>query len=393
MKNGDRWLLPDGVEEILPPRARQLEILRRDILDLYAAWGYDLVITPLIEFLDSLLIVPSSKLQLRTFKIVDQITGRSMGVRADLTAQAARIDAHVLNREGPTRLCYADSVLHTKPSSLLGSRSPIRIGAELYGHAGNASDIEVMSLMLETLAKAGLDSTQLALGHVQVYRPLVDMAGLDQTLERRLFKALQRKAHGDIEAVLAEGQVEPGLASLIATLPTLYGDRKVLEKASQALAAAPPATLAALDELQALADAISRRYPEQSLYFDLAELRGYEYHTGVVFACYVDGYGEAISKGGRYDHIGEVFGRARAATGFDLDLKTLLSLSTRDFGKLTRVFAPDLDDAALRTEITRMRNEGTAVVMALEGQQQDAKAMDCTHQLVMTAGKWICEPV
>ncbi len=205
MTKANRWLLPDGVDEILPPQASQLESLRRDLLDLYSTWGYELVMTPLIEFLDSLLIVPSSNLQLQTFKIVDQLTGRGMGVRADITSQVARIDAHVLQREAPTRLCYADNVLHTLPKSLLCSRSPLTIGAELYGHSGIESDIEVISLMLKTLDTAGIGSVQLALGHVGIYRALTKEANLPAELGQKLFAALQRKSTGEIEQVLTEG--------------------------------------------------------------------------------------------------------------------------------------------------------------------------------------------
>ena len=223
MTKANRWLLPDGVDEILPPQASQLETLRRDILDLYSTWGYELVMTPLIEFLDSLLILPSNALQLQTFKIVDQLTGRSMGVRADITSQVARIDSHVLQREAPTRLCYADSVLHTRPQSLLGSRSPLMIGAELYGHRGIESDIEVISLMLHTLEKAGIEKPQLALGHVSFYRTLTKSAGFPAELEQKLFAALQRKSASEIENLLQDAGAEKTLIADIKSLATLNG--------------------------------------------------------------------------------------------------------------------------------------------------------------------------
>src|SRR5690606_34431370 len=210
--NTNRWLLPDGVDETLPPRADRLEALRREVLDLYRSWGYDLIKTPLIEFLDSLLIVPGQELQLSTFKIVDQLSGKSMGVRADISSQAARIDAHLLQKDGPVRLCYADSVLRTRPNGPLGSRSPQLIGAELYGHAGTESDVEVISLLLETLAISGIREPLLALGHCRIARILLERAGLPADLERKLFGAMQNKASADIELLLAEAGLDAALA-------------------------------------------------------------------------------------------------------------------------------------------------------------------------------------
>ena len=315
MSKANRWLLPDGVDEILPPQANNLEMLRRDILDLYRSWGYELVITPLIEFLDSLNIVPSEHLHLETFKVVDQISGRSMGIRADITSQVARIDAHVMQKQGPNRLCYADSVLRTRPSSMLGSRSPYRIGAELYGHNGIDSDLEVISLMLETLKLAEIEPVQLALGHVGIYRSLISHADLDDELEEKLFAALQSKSTEDIDQLLGNLTTNGNLLEMLTALPTLSGDESVLEQAEQVLAKAPGTVKEDIAQLRGLAAALKARYPEQSLYFDLSELRGYDYHTGVVFAAYTNGFGSSIAKGGRYDEIGSGFGRARAATG------------------------------------------------------------------------------
>lgn len=390
MTTANRWLLPDGVDEILPPKARRLEMLRRDILDLYQTWGYELVVTPLVEFLDSLLIVPSSKLKLRTFTIMDQLSGRSMGVRADITSQVARIDAHVLKQNGPTRLCYVDSVLHTTPSTLLGSRSPIRIGAELYGHSGVDSDLEVIGLMLETLKTAGITDPTLALGHVGIYRGLIDQAGLEQDLERNVFRALQSKSTGEIESLLFAAGINGPLRSMLIALSTLHGDIRVFDEAEQALAAAPDATRKAISEMHEAAQRLQIRYPEQPLYFDLAELRGYEYHTGLVFACYRDGYGEALSKGGRYDHIGEVFGRARPATGFDTDLKTLLSFSKQDRQvPPVKIFAPAGEEPALNATIDTLRATGHIVIRELAGQQQDPRDMGCSRVLVrLQDGQW-----
>jgi len=388
MTKANRWLLPDGVDEILPPQASQLETLRRDILDLYSTWGYELVMTPLIEFLDSLLILPSNALQLQTFKIVDQLTGRSMGVRADITSQVARIDSHVLQREAPTRLCYADSVLHTRPQSLLGSRSPLMIGAELYGHRGIESDIEVISLMLHTLEKAGIEKPQLALGHVSFYRTLTKSAGFPAELEQKLFAALQRKSASEIENLLQNAGAEKTLIADIKSLATLNGDISILDRAASEIQSSAPEIQQSIDQLKKIASVISQRFPQQSVYFDLGELRGYEYHTGVVFAAYVSSYGEAIANGGRYDDIGEGFGRARAATGFDADLKILLAQGKNSYTPGKKIFAPANDDPALQEAIESLRSEGQHVINAFPGQTETAADMGCDYELLSTKDGW-----
>lgn len=393
MTKANRWLLPDGVDEILPPQASQLETLRRDILDLYSTWGYELVMTPLIEFLDSLLILPSNALQLQTFKIVDQLTGRSMGVRADITSQVARIDSHVLQREAPTRLCYADSVLHTRPQSLLGSRSPLMIGAELYGHRGIESDIEVISLMLHTLEKAGIEKPQLALGHVSFYRTLTKSAGFPAELEQKLFAALQRKSASEIENLLQDTGAEKTLIADIKSLATLNGDASVLDRAASEIQSAAPEIQQSIDQLKKIASVISQRFPQQSLYFDLGELRGYEYHTGVVFAAYVSSYGEAIANGGRYDDIGVGFGRARAATGFDADLKILLAQGKTSHAPGKKIFAPANDDPALQEAIESLRSEGQHVINAFPGQTENAADMGCDYELIKTKDGWQATPL
>ena len=393
MTKANRWLLPDGVDEILPPQASQLETLRRDILDLYSTWGYELVMTPLIEFLDSLLILPSNALQLQTFKIVDQLTGRSMGVRADITSQVARIDSHVLQREAPTRLCYADSVLHTRPQSLLGSRSPLMIGAELYGHRGIESDIEVISLMLHTLEKAGIEKPQLALGHVSFYRTLTKSAGFPAELEQKLFAALQRKSASEIENLLQDAGAEKTLIADIKSLATLNGDASVLDRAASEIQSAAPEIQQSIDQLKKIASVISQRFPQQSVYFDLGELRGYEYHTGVVFAAYVSSYGEAIANGGRYDDIGVGFGRARAATGFDADLKILLAQGKTSHAPGKKIFAPANDDPELQETIECLRSEGQHVINAFPGQTENAADMGCDYELIKTKDGWQATPL
>ena len=393
MTKANRWLLPDGVDEILPPEANNLESLRRDILDLYRSWGYELVITPLIEFLDSLSIVPGEDLQLETFKVVDQLSGKTMGVRADITSQVARIDAHVMQKNTPNRLCYADSVLRTKPSTMLGSRSPYRIGAELYGHKGMGSDFEIISLMLETLKLAEIGEVQLALGHVGIYRSLIAHAELDAEQERKLFSAIQSKSEKDIDNLLHNQKANAGLLEMLKTLPKLCGDESVLDTAEQVLSKAPGTVLDDIAQLRSLCESLKSRYPEQSLYFDLSELRGYEYHTGVVFAAYTNGFGSSIAKGGRYDDIGQHFGRARAATGFDSDLKNLLALSNRKFTAAEKVLAPANDDRELQALISALRAEGKQVLTILSEDNASAEDLGCTQEIVKKDSQWVLNPL
>ena len=324
-----RSLLPQGIEEALPPEARQLEGMRRQLLDTYARWGYQLVMPPFIEYLDALLTGTAHDLNEQTFQLVDQLTGRVLGVRADMTPQVARIDAHQLKREAPNRLCYIGTVLHTRPDGFGGSRSPMQVGAELYGHAGVESDVEILALMLETFRQAGVQNVLLDLGHVGIFRALAAQAKLSAEHEASLFEMLQRKAIPEIGAFLAQLNISNAMRDMLASLPTLHGDVSCLDRAAQVLLAADGQVKAALDYLRNTAQRLRLREPDVQLHFDLAELRGYHYQTGIVFAAYVPGQGQEIARGGRYDAIGEVFGRARAATGFSTDLKTLVDLSVQ----------------------------------------------------------------
>ncbi|MGO0305549.1 ATP phosphoribosyltransferase regulatory subunit [Endozoicomonas acroporae] len=399
MTVADRWLLPEGIEEILPGRARCAEKLRRDILDLFDRWGYQLVIPPHLEFIESLTAGVGHDLDLQTFKVTDQLTGRTMGLRADTTPAVARIDAHTLKVAGPVRLCYSGSVFHTRPASLGASRSPIQIGAELYGHSGVASDQEVISLMLETLAQVEADSVSLDLGHVQIYRLLASQAGLSGDQELALFDALQRKAISEVEQLVNQWDISAGSARMLKSLPNLAGGPEILERARGELADAPEGVATALDELGLIAREITSLYPGADFYFDLGELRGYNYHTGVVFAAYLPGQGQAIAKGGRYDGIGEAFGRSRPATGFSTDLKTLMELkallelkteSTDDCTEGKTIFAPVDADAAL---VQSLRRQGERVVRQLPGQATEAAGMGCNHQLICRDGEWLVEPL
>ena len=388
MNKTDRWLLPEGIEEVLPEQAKRLEQLRRTLLDTYESWGYDLVMPPLIEYLESLLTGTGNDLDLQTFKLTDQLTGRLMGVRADMTPQVARIDAHQLNRETPTRLCYMGTVLHTRTDGFAGSRSPLQVGAELYGHAGIESDVEVISLMLETLAKSGVASPFVDLGHVGIYRELVKQAGLDREQEATLFDSLQRKANTEIAEYLKDWKLDSKIASAIAALTDLNGDESVLSEAKTVLKKAGKGVLSALDELTNIAELLKKRLPDVEVHYDLAELRGYNYHTGMVFAAYVAGRGQAVALGGRYDDIGEVFGRARPATGFSTDLKTLLSLSGHKNNQVAAIYAPADNDTELQKAITELRQQGERVICTLPGQTGSAKDMGCDRQLVKDGSNW-----
>jgi len=383
MTSVDRWQLPDGIEEVLPARAATAERLRRRLLDLFRSWGYELVIPPLMEFTESLLIGLGRDLDLLTFKLTDQLSGRTLGVRADITPQVARIDAHSLAEPGITRLCYAGSTLHTRPKSLLASRSPIQLGAELYGDNSLAADVEIVRLMLATLEAAGVgDEITLDLGHVGVYQAVLASAGLSPEQEQTVFEALQRKSVPDLH--LALSGVDGGARELIIDLVDLHGDESVLANARELFNERAPAALAAVDALQEVAIDIQRQRPGIDIYFDLAELRGYHYHTGLVFAAYVPGYGEALANGGRYDNVGAVFGRARAATGFATDLKTLLAILPQEPPARGAISMPDSDDPALAAVVADLRAAGEIVINALSNTPDPR----CDRQLLEQDGEW-----
>ena len=383
MTSVDRWQLPDGIEEVLPAQAATAERLRRRLLDLYRSWGYQLVIPPLMEFTESLLIGLGQDLDLLTFKLTDQLSGRTLGVRADITPQVARIDAHSLAQEGITRLCYAGSTLHTRPKSLLASRSPIQLGAELYGDNSLAADVEIVRLMLATLEAAGMGSDiTLDLGHVGIYQAVLACAGLSAEQEQTVFDALQRKSVPDLHLALAGAR--PEAAELIIALVDLHGDDAVLANARELFADSAPGAVAAVDALREVATDIRRQRPDLDIYFDLAELRGYHYHTGIVFAAYVPGHGQALANGGRYDNVGEVFGRARAATGFATDLKALLALVPAEAATRGAISMPDSDDPALAAAVARLREAGEIVINCL-GTDPDPR---CDRQLSEQDGQW-----
>ncbi|MEJ2106237.1 MAG: ATP phosphoribosyltransferase regulatory subunit [Acidiferrobacteraceae bacterium] len=390
----ERWLLPDGIEEVLPQEARRLERFRRRVLDLLERWGYALVMPPLIEYLDSLLTGVAQELDLQTFKITDQLSGRLMGIRADMTPQAARIDSHYLKHSGPVRLCYAGPVLRTRPDEAGGSREPVQLGAELFGHSGPASDAEIICLMIATLEVVGIDSLHVDLGHVGIFRELAKAAGLDADQEATLFDAMQRKAESEIHERLGAWGVDRTLQELLTALPGLNGDAAVLVEAREKFSKAPANVLGALDDLEQVSERVRRDLPDRKLFYDLAELSGYGYHTGVVFSAFIPGHGNAIANGGRYDGIGAVFGRPRPATGFGVDLRLLARLSEGEAGtEPGGILAPDLDDADLRVEIARLREQGERVVQALPDQDVSPEELQCDRELAKSGGKWKVRPI
>lgn len=382
----NRWLLPEGIEEVLPEAAKRLEDIRRQLVDLYFSWGYELVMPPFIEYLESLLTSSGSDLDLQTFKITDQLTGRAMGVRADMTPQVARIDSVALHRQQATRLCYMGTVLRTHPVELGGSRSPLQIGAELYGHQGPESDVEIISLMMQSLKRVGVEDVLLDLGHVGIFRGLSRRAGFDEIKEAELFDILQRKSVPELDAFLQQSTVDDTLKSQLASLCAYNGGIEVLDSAMHDLQGSGDEVVSALNTLRSVADSLLERIPGLKLHIDLAELRGYNYHTGVVFAAYSIGHGKAIAQGGRYDNIGQDFGVSRPATGFSADLKQWVRLSGQHKAAyVPGILAPCGYDSDLQQTIDALRQSGERVIQQLPG---DEKGQGCDRRLVRKNNQW-----
>ena len=374
------WLLPEYIEDIMPAEAARIERFRRQLLDLFALNGYRYVIPPMLEYTESLITGVASDLDLATFKVVDQLTGRLMGVRADITPQTARIDAHMLNQNGVTRLCYAGTVLRTRPDGLARTREPLQIGAEIYGHAGIASDIEVYSMAVKALQELGLTGIHLDFSHVEIFESLVQHAKIDTALENELYAALQSKDKLQV-ATLAVNLDAASKDALLA-LTELYGGANILQKARTVLPK-QPAIQKALDELQAVADALKG----VDVGFDLSELRGYHYHSGIVFAAYASGYTGPLALGGRYDEVGRAFGRARAATGFSLDLRGVVqALPTAPLP--VAILAPANNSADLQAAIESLRQEGEIVVQLLPGEESSAGELGCDRRLELVGDLW-----
>ena len=376
------WLLPENIADVLPSEARKIEELRRLMLDNFRLYGYELVMPPLLEYVDSLLTGAGKDTDLRTFKLVDQISGRMLGLRADMTIQVARIDAHLLNRDSVTRLCYAGSVLHTRPSGLHATREPLQIGAEIYGHAGLEADAEIQELALASLALAGFPEVRLDLAHVGVLRAILadDPAALKD--EAALYTLLRAKDTPGLDVISAA--YAPATRAALLALPNLYGDIDVLARARDVLPDLPGITRS-LAELAALAGSALGR---AEVAIDLADLRGYAYESGAMFALYVPGLPNAVANGGRYDHVGEAFGRARPATGFSLDLRELARLLPTAERKHS-IRAPWGNAPELRDQIAMLRKAGEVVIQSMPGHDNDQDEFECDRVLVLEDSNWI----
>jgi ATP phosphoribosyltransferase regulatory subunit len=387
-----RWLLPDGVDEQLPPEAARMERMRASALSLFARWGYQLCMPPLVEFLDSLLSGVGEDLETQTFKLTDQISGRMLGIPADITPQIARIDAHRLPADGPQRLCYLGPILHTLPEKFAGSRNPLQVGAELYGHAGIDADAEVQSLMLALLGEFGIREVTLELCHMEIFRGLGRAAALEPGAESALLDALLRKDRADVDDVVSTVGMVPARAEMFRALLRLNGGTEIIAQARHALRDAPAEVTEAVEMLAALVAQIERRSPSANVHVDLAELRGYHYHTGIMFGAYTPGLGRAIAWGGRYDNVGAWFGRARPATGFSADMKLLATISDLPHPARTGIFAPPGLAPDLLTAIEALRARGHVVVQALPGQVGGAAQAGCTEVLRWNGTDWQVEP-
>lgn len=379
------WLLPEYVEDILPPYSSQAEALRRRLLDLFDGYGYDLVVPPLVEYLDSLLTGAARDLDLKTVKVVDGLSGRMMGVRADMTPQAARIDAHLINHEGATRLCYAGPVLRTRPAGL-ASREPFQLGAELFGHAGIEADLEIQELLLAALDSAGVPDARLSLGHAGLFRALAAGAELSGERAAALFAALRGKDVPEVEALSAD--LATPWQEAFCQLPGLYGGAEALRRAREVLPD-QPAIRQALDQLDCLF-AAGNAEGKASVAVDLSDLRGDGYHNGATFAAYAGGQARAVALGGRYDGAGSVFGRGRPATGFSLDLRQILDCLAEPEPR-GGILAPCVADAGLSARIAELRAAGERVVVELPGQESYGAESGCDRRLMKTDTGWKVE--
>ncbi len=379
------WLLPEHIADVLPSQARRIEELRRELLDMARTYGCELVMPPLLEHLESLLSGTGHALDLKTFKLVDQLSGRSLGLRADTTPQVARIDAHLLNRSGVTRLCYCGPVLHTRPDGLHATREPLQFGIEIYGHAGLEADLEVQELALDAVQRAGLKHVTLDLGDARLVQGVLGDLKLGAAALEALVAALASKDSAEMKVLTRDlpAAVQQGLQALL----SLYGGIEVLALARERLPKNAVVS-AALDDLQWLATHIAQTHPEVNLGFDLADLTGFAYYSGTRFALYAEGSPDAVLRGGRYDEVGAVFGRRRPAVGFSLDLKTLVALSP-ETPLRAAVRAPWAEDAGLRAAIRRLREGGETVVCMLPGHEHEGDEFDCDRELAQVNSEWV----
>jgi ATP phosphoribosyltransferase regulatory subunit len=377
------WLLPEYIEDVLPAEAARIEFLRRQLLDLFRVHGYQYVIPPMLEYMESLITGTGYDLDLATFKVVDQLTGRLMGVRADTTPQAARIDAHMLNHQGVSRLCYAGTVLRTNPDGLARTREPMQLGAELFGHAGIESDIEIQSLMIKALQLLGLKELHIDFSHVGIFESLINDADIPADLEQALYTALQSKDKSTVKQL--SQSLDDVTREALLHLVDLNGDVSVLTHAAKVLPKVPAIT-DALKNLQTIAESLAD--VNINIGFDLSELRGYHYHSGIVFAAYAHGYTGPIALGGRYDEVGQAFGRARPATGFSLDLRgAVLALKPAEQAKA--ILAPVNNSASLTAKIAALRSTGEIVIQALANSPTYSSELNCDRTLVEENGAWV----
>ena len=379
------WVLPDHFADVLPSEARHIEELRRDLLDIARGYGYELVMPPLLEHLESLLTGAGEALDLQTFKLVDQLSGRMMGLRADSTPQVARIDAHLLNRQGVTRLCYCGPVLHTRPGGPHATREPLQFGAEIYGHGGLEADLEALQLALDCLRAARVQAPGVDMADARIVKALLEGVALEGDLLARVHAALAAKDGSELRDLTRDfpASSRQGLLALI----ELYGDEAVLIEAQKALAPLP-AVRQALLNLKWLADHLDG----VRLSFDLADLRGYSYYTGARFSIYAQGANDALVRGGRYDEVGAVFGRNRPAAGFSLDVKSLVAvLAARPLRAAIRAPWRDLPD--LRAAVAALREQGQTVVCVLPGHEAQVEEFHCDRELIQVAGQWVVQAV
>ena len=379
------WVLPDHIADVLPSEARHIEEIRRDLLDMARCYGYELVMPPLLEHLESLLSGTGEALDLQTFKLVDQLSGRTMGLRADTTPQVARIDAHLLNRPGVTRLCYCGPIVHTRPGAPQASREPLQFGAEIYGHAGLEADLEVLTLALDALRAADVGPLTVDLADARLVAALLQASGLDAAVQEQVQQALASKDATELATITRDGPAEAGAA--LRALVELYGSDEVLQQARQTLPALPQVQ-EALAQLEWLASHIRAAFADVSISFDLADLRGYAYYSGVRFSIYAPAANDALARGGRYDEVGSVFGRKRPAVGFSLDVKALVA-SARPAALRAAIRAPWAEDARLQQVIASLRRQGEIVVCVLPGHESEVDEFDCDRELRQVAGEWV----
>jgi ATP phosphoribosyltransferase regulatory subunit len=379
------WVLPDHIADVLPSEARHIEEIRRDLLDMARCYGYELVMPPLLEHLESLLSGTGEALDLQTFKLVDQLSGRMMGLRADSTPQVARIDAHLLNRDGVTRLCYCGPVLHTRPSGPHATREPLQFGAEIYGHTGLEADLEILTLALDSLKVAQVGAISVDMADARIVHALLKDLALDAGQLSRIHAALAAKDASELNTLLCDAPRVTAQAFI--DLLQLYGDRKVLDEAHRRLPQSAEID-AALVHLKWLASHLDGA----NVSFDLADLRGYAYYSGAMFAMYAPGASDALARGGRYDEVGLVFGRKRPAVGFSLDIKALTGVTAKRPLRAA-IRAPWGEAAELRAAIAALRRKGETVVCVLPGHESQVEEFHCDRELFQAAGQWVVKAI